>query len=86
MAADIASKLIDAMPSTHHAETMAMALAELGRFEDAVKMEEQAIAGMESAGVTGPDLDEARLRLEQYRRSEPVRAPWRDRRSAAPQR
>lgn len=77
MAADIASKLIDAMPSTQHAETMAMALAELGRFEEAAKMEEQAIAGMESAGVTGPDLDEARQRLELYRRRQPVRAPWR---------
>ena len=84
MAADIASKLIDAMPSTQHAETMAMALAELGRFEDAAKLEEQAIAGMESAGVTGPDLDDARRRLELYRRSQPVRAPWLDGRAAPP--
>jgi hypothetical protein len=78
MAADIASKLIDAVPSTHHAETMAMALAEVGRFADAAKLEEEAIAGMESAGATGPDLDSARRRLEQYRRGQPVRAPWLD--------
>ena len=71
MAADIASKLIDAMPSTQHAETMAMALAELGRFEDAARLEEQAIAGMEEAGVTGPDLDDARRRLDLYRRGQP---------------
>jgi tetratricopeptide (TPR) repeat protein len=76
MAADIASKLIDAVPSTHHAQTMAMALAELGRFEDAARLEEQAIAGMESAGAGGPDLEQARRRLEQYRRGVPVRAPW----------
>jgi tetratricopeptide (TPR) repeat protein len=84
MAADIASKLIDAMPSTQHAETMAMALAELGRYQDAVKLEEQAIAGMENAGVTGPDLDQARRRLEQYRRGQPVRAPWLEGRAQPP--
>ena len=76
MAADIASKLIDAMPSTQHAETMAMALAELGRFEEAVQITESAIASMEAAGETGSDLADARRHLEQYRRREPVRAPW----------
>ena len=88
MAADIASKLIDAMPSTQHAETMAMALAELGRFEEAVQITESAIASMEAAGETGSDLADARRHLEQYRRREPVRAPWLDGRSqlAPPQR
>ena len=84
MAADIAAKLVDAMPSTQHAETMAMALAELGRFEDAAQIEEQAIASMEQAGETGSALAGARRRLEQYRRREPVRAPWLEGRAPSP--
>jgi tetratricopeptide (TPR) repeat protein len=85
MAAQIASKLVDAMPSTQHAATMAMALAELGRFDEAAQVEEQAIASMEQAGETGSDLTDARRRLDQYRRRQPVRAPWLEgRNSAAP--
>jgi tetratricopeptide (TPR) repeat protein len=76
-AVDVASKLVDRVPSAQHVETLAMALAELGRFEEAVRVQEQAVAAIESSGDAGRDRDAARRRLEQYRRGEKVRAPWR---------
>jgi tetratricopeptide (TPR) repeat protein len=84
-AADIASKLIDAVPSTHHAETMAMALAELGRFDDAARVQQDAIEGMQRAGQGGVELDDARRRLELYQKHQAVRAPWLDHRPAPQQ-
>ena len=79
-AADIASKLLDAAPSAQHAETLAMALAELGRFEEAVGIQERVVAGIESGGSEAATvLAGARRRLEQYRRREPARAPWLER-------
>jgi tetratricopeptide (TPR) repeat protein len=79
MAADIASKLLDAAPSAQHAETMAMALAELRRFDEAIQLQEQVVSGLEGGGSEAARrLAGARRRLEQYRRGEPARAPWRD--------
>ncbi|HVR30403.1 MAG TPA: tetratricopeptide repeat protein [Thermoanaerobaculia bacterium] len=79
-AAEIASKLLEAAPSAQHAETLAMALAELGRYAEAAKLQERVVAGIESSGGEAPGLlDGARRRLEQYRRGEPARAPWLER-------
>jgi Flp pilus assembly protein TadD len=59
------------------AETMAMVMAELGRFEEAVRWQERALA---SAASAGQDALAARLQdtLDGYRQRQPCRTPWRD--------
>jgi tetratricopeptide (TPR) repeat protein len=59
------------------AQTMAMALAEVGRFEEAVQWQRDAIAG--AAQARRPDLT-ARLseNLDRYQRRLPCAAPWPD--------
>lgn len=59
------------------AETMAMALAELGRFAEAVEWQRTAMAG---AAATGRAETSQRMAadLALYRRGRPCRTPWRD--------
>ena len=61
-------------PSPRYAETMAMALAELGRFEEAIQLQAQ----VHEAAVKTGDPEAARIerRLRQYENREPVRSPW----------
>jgi tetratricopeptide (TPR) repeat protein len=58
-------------------ETMAMALAELGRFDEAAKWQQRAIA---TAREDGQPALATRMRdnLELYRQRQPCRTPWRD--------
>jgi tetratricopeptide (TPR) repeat protein len=59
------------------AETMAMALAELGRFEEAVRWQRNAIAG----AVQGGRVDLASklsINLRRYQNRQPCRVPWTD--------
>ncbi|HXH24660.1 MAG TPA: tetratricopeptide repeat protein [Vicinamibacterales bacterium] len=64
-------------PSPAVQETMAMVMAELGRFDEAIAWQERAIAAAARAGQ--PALA-ARLQdnLTRYRRRQPCRTPWRD--------
>lgn len=64
-------------PSPDHAQTVAMALAGLGRFEEAVAWQARAV---EEIGATGsePALRQARARLALFRRGERSLAPWLD--------
>ena len=57
-----------------HAETLAMAFAELGRFDEARSWQEQVV--QEATRRSDPHLELRRSRLETYRRNEPVRSPW----------
>lgn len=62
-------------PSPGHAETVAMALAELGRFDEAIEWQSRALAEVDR--VENPQRAlEAGKRLEAYRRGEPSREPW----------
>jgi hypothetical protein len=64
-------------PTLALVETIAMALAEVGRFDEAVARQRQAIEGARDAGR--PDLAArltANLRLYEQRR--PCRTPWAD--------
>ena len=58
-------------------ETMAMALADLGRFEEAAALQRNLIAGAEKAGVPDAAL-RLKSNLELYERREPCRTPWSD--------
>ena len=63
--------------TTAVAETMAMALAELGEFRGAVEWQQVAIDVARDAGQA--DLaDRMAVNLEDYRRGRPCRTPWRD--------
>ena len=59
------------------AETMAMALAELGRFEEAVEWQGRAMQVAAGAGQAGVARGMS-ANLALYQRNEPCRTPWRD--------
>ena len=74
-ALEVARQLVTTRASLEHVETLAMALAELGRFDEAVARQRDVVRQLETAGeVTG--LSTARMRLELYESGEPCRAPW----------
>jgi tetratricopeptide (TPR) repeat protein len=64
-------------PTPDVGETMAMALAELGRYPEAIGIQRDLIAGGQKAGA---DAVVRRLtdNLRLYERGEPCRTPWRD--------
>jgi tetratricopeptide (TPR) repeat protein len=75
-ALSLAQQVFRNAPSIDHGETVAMALAELGRFEEAATLETRIIAQAQ-ANNRQERIPALRQRLEQYRRGEPVRDPWR---------
>jgi tetratricopeptide (TPR) repeat protein len=70
----MAQRLMTDRPSIEHAETVAMALAEVGEFERAAELQRQLIAEVERQG--GVPTGGQRQRLESYLAGEPVREPW----------
>ena len=74
----LAERLFEARPSPDAAETLAMALAEMGRFDEAKNVQGQLVEQL--GALDDPDAvrfaEGARARLAQYERGEPVRAPW----------
>jgi tetratricopeptide (TPR) repeat protein len=76
-ALNLAQEALAARRSFDYAQTVAMALAELGRFEEAVSWQERVIEGLRAAGAEDP-VARAETYLGHYRRGEPVRAPWRE--------
>jgi tetratricopeptide (TPR) repeat protein len=67
--------LLEGQPTIALAETMAMSLAEQGRFAEAVQWQRQAIDAARQAGGGGDSLA-ANLRL--YESGRPCRTPWTD--------
>lgn len=72
-ALELASQIFQAIPSIEHAETVIMAMAELGRFDEAVAWQEKIIVRAENEGLTDGELDRLRRNLARYRRHEPAR-------------
>lgn len=70
----IAQRLMTDRPSIENAETVAMALAEVGEFERAAELQRQVIAEVERQGATPTDGQQQRLRS--YLSGKPVREPW----------
>ena len=81
-ALELAQTAAAAQPSGRNAETVAMALAELGRFEEAARLQRQILAAARKAD--SPDQVPIERRLAAYDEGRPARAPWLDARSAAP--
>ena len=76
-ALEIAQRVFATQQSIEHAETIAMALAETGRFADAVAWQRDLVTRARSRLAPGA-VAELEARLAQYERGEPVRAPWRE--------
>ena len=74
-AVELAQSVVDEQPALDHLETLAMALAEAGRFDDAVAWQERALEQeRQAAGGNSPQrLD----RLALYQARQPLRAPRR---------
>ncbi|MXX75803.1 MAG: tetratricopeptide repeat protein [Holophagales bacterium] len=72
-AVELAQSVVDEQPALDHLETLAMALAEAGRFDDAVTWQQRALeAERQTAGGNSPQrLD----RLALYQARQPLRAP-----------
>jgi tetratricopeptide (TPR) repeat protein len=62
-------------PSVEHAQTLAMAFAETGAWDQAIELQEQVVRELESQGAGGP-ASLARSRLADYRNRVPARSPW----------
>ncbi|MEZ5332982.1 MAG: tetratricopeptide repeat protein [Thermoanaerobaculia bacterium] len=75
-AVEIARGLLDREATLDHAETLAMALAEAGRYDEAVALQERIVRQL-PAGSPSERVAIANARLEAFRRGEPVREPWR---------
>lgn len=71
----LATRVFEWQQSPDHAETVAMAFAELGRFDEAVEWQRRAIADAD-ASQDGGAAERARNRLARYQSRRPVRAPW----------
>ena len=69
----IAQRLMTDQPSLEHAETMAMALAETGNFEQAANIQRQVLAEEERRGAPSSGQ---RQRLQSYLDGMPAREPW----------
>ena len=62
-------------PTIDLAETMAMTLAELGRFGEAAEVQRALIGAAELAGITDA-VRRLTVNLRRYERGEPCRTPW----------
>jgi len=76
-ALDLVQALAEKHKTTSVAETMAMALAEIGRFVEAAEWQRLAMSVAVEAGH--PDAAQRMaVNLALYQRHEPCRTPWRD--------
>ena len=71
-AVKLAQAVVSEQPDLDHMETLAMALAAAGRFEEAVARQQEALEMERRA--TGVNSDERRQRLDLYRARQPLRA------------
>ena len=75
----LARELVEAQPSGAHLETLAMALAASGRFDEAIAWQERAVAAADAgASASAADRERARRRLALYREGRAVVDPWKE--------
>jgi hypothetical protein len=69
----LAEGLVERQVTLDHVETLAMSLAAVGRFEDAVLWQRRALERQAAIGIASPA---SQRRLELYLERQPVREPW----------
>ncbi len=76
-AVELADRVLSEELTLQHAETMAMALAESGRFEEAQQLQARVLEQAQRMGrAQGTEHQERLERARLYRDRQPVRAPW----------
>jgi hypothetical protein len=71
----IAQQLFKVARTTDVGETMAMAMAELGEFTEAVALQRDILTATEEGGLAA-DIGRIRANLRLYERRQPCRTPW----------
>lgn len=73
-ALELARKVFQQAPQLGHGETVAMALAETGRFAEAQQLQQQLVEQGRSMGIPAAQQQRLEIVLATYRRGEPIRA------------
>ena len=73
----LVQELVKGAPTTAVGETMAMALAEIGQFTQAMDVQRDVMRAAEQAGAT-QDVRRMTINFRRYERREPCRTPWAD--------
>jgi serine/threonine-protein kinase len=73
-AVTLAQSVVEIEPTLDHTETLAMALAEAGRWEEAVLWQRRVLADEQAS--SGSTSERRHRRLALYEQRQPVRAPW----------
>ncbi|MBI4512677.1 MAG: tetratricopeptide repeat protein [Gemmatimonadetes bacterium] len=74
-ALEMAERLVSSVRRPETLETLAMAYAQVGRFREAIEIQEQAIRAAQEEGLTAT-LDFLRSNLRRYQEGKPSRSPW----------
>jgi tetratricopeptide (TPR) repeat protein len=74
-AIELAERVYAAAPTVYHAETLALALAETGRCEEAAAVLQKSIPVLEESGKYPDLLARMRKDLQRYRQGQPCRPP-----------
>ena len=74
-AVELAKEVFDQAATADHAETLAMAWAESGDFDEAIRWQEKVLDAL-PVGQSPGQAEAARRRLEQYQNEQPCREPW----------
>jgi tetratricopeptide (TPR) repeat protein len=72
-AIELAKKAVELVNESYYIDTLAAAYAEAGRFQEAIKTEEEAIAKLQQEGNT-KDIPECNKHLASYKGGK----PWRE--------
>jgi len=72
---ELAQEVFDQVTSVDHAETLAMAWAESGDFDEAIRWQQRALDLLPEGADPGQS-EAARRRLEQYQSGQACREPW----------
>jgi tetratricopeptide (TPR) repeat protein len=77
-ALELAREVMQEQQTLEHAETLAMALAEVGDFEGAVELQRQIVAQRQQLPGETPAVERSRRLLEIYMAGGKARAPWKE--------
>ncbi|HVR70200.1 MAG TPA: tetratricopeptide repeat protein [Vicinamibacteria bacterium] len=76
-ALEIAQAIVATSEAIEHAETLAMALAEVGRFEEAARTQREVVARAKARGAAG-EVERSMEAVWRYEKGQPSRGPWRE--------
>lgn len=75
-AVTLAESLVREQLTMEHAETLAMALAEVGRYEEAIVWQQRILDRARASGAPGPVVQRLQSRLDAFRSGTVLQDPW----------